>query len=296
VSETTGSAPYLTVGVDGSPSADDAVDWAVQEAVRRDLELQIVAVWSTPLTVVGPVPSLAVPNMVHAARSAAHRCADVAAKRAADAGVAATTEVIEGHAAEVLTAIGRGADQIVVGAHGRSAIGRALLGSVSTAVVHHATGPVTVVRRPLLPARPRVVVGVDGSLGARVALRRAAVEARAAEAQLHVVTAWRLVDDQLTMEFSGRGLPSADDVSELAEATARQLLDDEAEHLDGCRVRFELVHGEPGRALCDRSSRAALVVVGSRGFGPFDRMLVGSTSTDVMHHARCPVQVVPAGP
>jgi len=58
-------------------------------------------------------------------------------------------------------------------------------------------------------------------------------------------------------------------------------------------VTLHVVNGFPAKELIDASHDADLVVVGSRGGGGFARLMLGSVSTQVMHHAACPVVVVP---
>lgn len=286
--------PYLTIGIDGSPSAHAALDWGLAEAHRRALAVQLVTAWWTPLMVAGPASALAIPTMMISARTGARRVVDAAARQAAALGVECTTEVIEGDPAEGLATLSRGADQLVVGAHGRSAAIRHLLGSVSAAAVRRAHGPVTVVRHQPEHARHRVVVGVDGSDHSEVALRRAAVEAGAARAQLSVVTAWHPLNADLIDEFSGSHIPTDSDLCELAEARARALMERNADRLRSIPAHLSVLHGTAADVLSDESAHADLLVVGTRGWGAFDRMLFGSTSSAVLHRASCPVQVVPS--
>ena len=284
---------FLTVGLDGSAAAERALGWAIAEARRRSMQLQIVSVWRTPLVTAGPSSALAVPLMVQSAQLYAQHVVDAAAKRAADAGVAATTEVLEGHPTTELLRLAQGSDQLVVGDRGTSAVGRFLLGSVSTAATHYAPVPVTVVRGRQDATHRRVVVGVDGSSASAAALRRAAVEAVCSGAELLVVAAWQLLDVELLEGFSGRLLPQVDDARQWAETRATQLIDHESASLRDCNVRLDVVHEHPVPALLDAASRADLLVVGTRGGGFFDRMLLGSVSSACLHHADCPVQVVP---
>jgi nucleotide-binding universal stress UspA family protein len=59
-------------------------------------------------------------------------------------------------------------------------------------------------------------------------------------------------------------------------------------------VTIRAVTGLPAEELLNASADADLIVVGSRGAGGFKRLLMGSVSTQVTHHARCPVVVIPS--
>lgn len=287
-------AEFLTIGVDGSAAAEHALDWAFGEAGRRSLQVQIVNVWRMPLVAPGPSSAIAFPMMLRSARLYAQHVVDAAAKRAADAGVIATTELLEGHPATELLRLAQAADQLVVGARGASAVGRFLLGSVSTAVSQHCEHPVTVVRGKSHTMHHRIVVGVDGSDGATAALRRAAIEASAAHAELQVIAAWQLLDAELVGDFTGTRLPQLGDLREWAHARASKLLADESTNLAECHVRLDVVHAPPVQALLDAATHADLLVVGTHGYGAFDRILLGSVSSACVQHAPCPVQVVPS--
>ena len=284
---------YLTIGIDGSHSAQAALEWALAEAKRRSLAVQLVSVWSTPPAVAGPASAIAIPAMVISARTAARDAVERAAKVAADAGVETSCEVLDGEPAELLVTLAAGADQLVVGAHGRSAIARHLLGSVSTAAVHHATSPVTVIRRRPTQTHHRVVVGIDGSDESEAVLRRAALEAEAAHAELSVVTAWSNVNPDLVSEFTGTRIPDDDALRGVAELRARKVMRQAELDSAAIPVRLSLLDGTADGVLCRESAHADLLVVGTHGWGAFDRMLFGSTSTAVLHRASCPVQVVP---
>jgi len=52
------------------------------------------------------------------------------------------------------------------------------------------------------------------------------------------------------------------------------------------------VNGYPGEELIKASDDADLVVVGARGMSAIGRLLLGSVSSEVMHHARCPVVLI----
>jgi nucleotide-binding universal stress UspA family protein len=147
----------------------------------------------------------------------------------------------------------------------------------------------------------RIVVGVDGSPGGRSALRWAVAEARVRGAPLHVVHAWMVPLIDALPEPWAVGAPSLgpsdDEVHDHLEAAARNLLDacvDEARSAEpDVDVQGELVEGRPAGALLEAAGGADLLVVGSRGRGGFAGLLLGSVSAQCVHHAPCPVVVVP---
>jgi nucleotide-binding universal stress UspA family protein len=149
-----------------------------------------------------------------------------------------------------------------------------------------------------------IVVGVDGSPGSLEALRWALVESRLRGADVHVVHAWMVplidaVPEPWAIGAPSLG-PSEDEVHEHLEAAARKVLDasmEEARSADpGVEVGGALAEGRPAAALLAAAQDADLLVVGSRGRGGFAGLLLGSVSAQCVHHAPCPVVVVPPEP
>lgn len=133
----------------------------------------------------------------------------------------------------------------------------------------------------------RIVVGVDGSETAQRALRWAIDEARRREATVEVVHAWRRipVTDYLVNEPEPGG----------SARYAQALLDTavESEDTAGVTVERKLIPGGGAYALIHEAKGAALLVVGSRGRGGFSGLLLGSVSQQAVHHAPCPVVIIP---
>jgi nucleotide-binding universal stress UspA family protein len=133
-----------------------------------------------------------------------------------------------------------------------------------------------------------VVVGVDGSAQSTTALRWAAAEAKARDAELEVVHAWSL--PALGNDPWMGAFPNPDDVAKWADELLAEALADPA--LAGVNATGLLRHGGAGRALLDQAGGAGLVVVGSRGRGAIAGWFLGSVSRQLVHHAACPVVVV----
>jgi nucleotide-binding universal stress UspA family protein len=131
-----------------------------------------------------------------------------------------------------------------------------------------------------------IVVGVDGSDHARRALRWAIDEAKLRGATLHLVHSWRFPPP---VPLPDGGLAPAD-----IEGVAQAVLDDASALVpDGVAIRREIAADHPAHSLVRASEGADLLVVGARGLGGFKGLLLGSVSEQVVHHARCPVVIVP---
>jgi nucleotide-binding universal stress UspA family protein len=142
-------------------------------------------------------------------------------------------------------------------------------------------------------AMQRIVVGVDGSHGAQVALRWAIDEARRRGAALEVVHAWHVP----YLAGSTYVPVPAFDVGAF-EASERAVLDHavDAEDTTGVDVTRVLGCDSAARTLLHAAKGADLLVVGTRGRGGFAGLLLGSVSHAVAQHAPCAVVVVPSEP
>lgn len=141
--------------------------------------------------------------------------------------------------------------------------------------------------------RGPVVVGVDGSPPAQVALDWAAAEAAGADTSLRVVRGfeWHAVGGVERTRGPRRGREEA---RTAAEAQLTEAADAVRDRHPGLQVEAALVDERPAHALVSEAAHASLLVVGSRGLGGFQEMLLGSVSHAVAAHAACPVVVVPA--
>lgn len=147
-----------------------------------------------------------------------------------------------------------------------------------------------------------IVVGVDGSAASDAALLLAAREAQLRGAVLHVVAAHDI--GAVAFSYAG-GFDLGSEIGPLeeglrlaAETLVKEAADTVATTLTGTPVdvRTTVLRGRPSQVLLDASAGAALLVVGARGAGAWARLVLGSTSSEVVHHAHLPVLVVPCPP
>ncbi|MGY1710759.1 universal stress protein [Geodermatophilus sp. SYSU D00758] len=141
-------------------------------------------------------------------------------------------------------------------------------------------------------ASGRVVVGVDGSAGARAALRFAAEDAVRRGVPLEAVAAYR--PPEAWMDFYAIGEYEPDRARVAAEEQAHRNVAEVLGEMAGPapEVRVMAVQGAAADVLVDASTGADLLVVGSRGHGGFSSVLLGSVGMHCVLHASCPVTVV----
>jgi nucleotide-binding universal stress UspA family protein len=141
---------------------------------------------------------------------------------------------------------------------------------------------------------PGIVVGIDGSEHSRHALEWAVREASVRHTSLTVITV-----HQPVVGYWGGPVPFPDD-PELAKKSLDAAREETDSVLEKARaagmpssVTVTAVTGLPAEGLLSAAKDADMLVVGSRGAGGFKRLLMGSVSTQVTHHAHVPVVVIP---
>ncbi|MFF0305490.1 universal stress protein [Streptomyces sp. NPDC004562] len=284
----------ITAGVDGSEESLAGLAWAAREAVRRGLALRVVHAWRFQEheamaavdadTQAGWVRD----GLAEAVRSVTerHPALDV------------TTEVVDGGPVETLLAATAESEMLVLGSRGHAAVVGFLLGSVGQQVVAGADRPVVLVRAGDRPsaevAGHDIVVGQQGDADDDAEALRFAFETAAARgAAVRAVRAWTLPP---LFAYSPGSLKLLDEAGGLEPYEKKAL----AEALQPWRERFPDVHvvehvemGSAGQVLLSVASRAQLVVVGRRARRTAVGARIGSVASGVLHHAPCPVAVVP---
>ncbi|ARF53404.1 universal stress protein [Streptomyces gilvosporeus] len=286
----------LVVGVDGSEAGLEAVDWAADEAARHKLSLRLVH--AAPPHHEAPAARIAGTGPPdQEAREAADRIIASATVRAARRApnLRLSSEVLCGDAAAALTGAGRNAFALVLGSRGLGDLAGLLLGSVSLAVAAHADCPVVVVRGGVKHRDScfgNVVVGIEDGEGSGTAVQFALREARVRHCELTAVHASRTADRGFSEP------PSPDSWAlEAHRRSPAQVLDNAlsglAEPHPQVAVIRRTVEGSARQALLEAASGADLLVVGARRRHGHHGLQLGLTNHGVLHHAPCPVAVVP---
>ncbi|MFE3825650.1 universal stress protein [Streptomyces sp. NPDC059092] len=286
----------VVVGVDGSEGSLQAVDWAAAEAERSGRRLRLVhasprehyAGMRPRLSEGRPSEQAFAENLVAASEERVHR-------QAPD--VKISTDVRPEDPVTALLEEGTEAALLILGPRGHGPIAGMLLGSVSLAVAARASCPV-VVARGAEPNRTsaygRVVLGIGETTGSTTVARFALQQSRARRCELTAVRAWRcppyenmpypLVDGEQTRAYRQQADECLDHVLGV---TARDVTE--------VTVRRKLVQGAAHQALVEESASADLLVVGAQRRRGVVGLQLGRVNHAVLHHAACPVAVVPEG-
>ncbi|WP_432139461.1 MULTISPECIES: universal stress protein [unclassified Streptomyces] len=273
---------YVVVGVDGSPVADRALDWAADDAVRRGAELRVVYA----------VPDLdeAAPVLAAAVRRAGERHPDLVVRR----------EAAQGGAVPALARAARGAALTVVGTRGYGNVGSLLARSVSVRLAARVPGPLLVVRgdHPCDDGRA-VVVGLasdDDTRAAAFAFREASrrgVALRVLHAHGHRHSRPEL-PSLVPATSPGQRAEARLDLAE--EAVPRFGVAELRELHPRVGVDARTVRTAPARALLDATRDAGVVVIGHhRRSGPLGPHL-GAVAHALLLRSHCPVVLVPTAP
>ncbi|MDN5687771.1 MAG: universal stress protein [Brachybacterium sp.] len=297
----------VLVGFDGSDQAVLALHYAARAAQRLEARLSVVTAYTVPPMVYANIASMPAETEGDARKAAAHELLEEARVHLRGYPGELSMAIEEGDAAGVLVRLSVDAQLAVVGARGRGGFLGRLLGSVSSALPAHAHCPTVVVPRhykigvgdgaerfaPVEDDAP-VVVGADRSPRSHVAVLLAAEAAQSRNAPLHLVMVMPPPDNW----GGGYGMSVPD--PGMIEKHRQELAEELTRYAGTLREQYpyltvtsEVELADPATQLVDHSSRAQLVVVGTRGHGRVASVLLGSVSRSVLHQASGPVLVVP---
>lgn len=285
------------IGTDGSHDAAAGVELVRAFALRADDEVIVAAVAEVPIgfeTLAGPPTALVWHDELRTAVLARCRAALEPHTPQAWSPAASSTVLAEGAPLRELTRLARdqAVDAVVVGPHGRGRLETLILGSVSQGLLHAGTVPV-VVARPLAGPLRRVLVGIDGSDGARAAVEWVAALPLPAGTLVQLTSVLRTHEGPYGRAWS-------DELYPLVIARERQAataaLAEASDRLAGhdLVVTTTIREGAPKVDLVEaaRELGAELIVLGARGVGGFEELVLGSVSRAVAKIAPCSVAVV----
>jgi nucleotide-binding universal stress UspA family protein len=282
----------VLVCVDGSAAAEAAVAWASREAVMRNVPVTLLHA-VTPVVVGWPLGQLYA-HMPEWQEDNAQNVIEQARKTlTASLGESkppeVRTEMVYSSVVPTLIDASKQAWMIVAGSQGMGALGRLLLGSVTTGLIHHAHCPVAVIHSDQGEApdsNAPVLLGIDGSPMSEAATALAFDEASRRGVPLVALHTWSDVG-----VFPVLGMDWRDRENQGQEVLAERLAGWQEQYPDVSVERL-LFCDKPARWLLQESEHAQLVVLGSRGRGGFPGMLLGSVSSAVAQSATVPVIVV----
>jgi nucleotide-binding universal stress UspA family protein len=298
----------ILLATDGSEEAELALLTAVDLADRTDSELHVIHVGGDyhPGPEIALSPALLEETLRELEREAREVLEEQVKKIEEAGGIVAEAHLRMGGRPEeqiVELAEELGVGLIAMGSRGLGGIRRALMGSVSQAVVRYAHCPVMVVRRgtqeeqqgaaSIFPTR--ILVATDGSEEANLAARTAVDMAQKTDSQLHIVNVrpapvYIEPASEAIVQWIAR-------VEEKERKEAQQLLDAQAEQikaLGGTVAQSHVRLGKPDEEIVTLAEEigAGLIAMGSRGLGGIKRLFTGSVSDSVVRHAYCPVLIV----
>jgi nucleotide-binding universal stress UspA family protein len=270
----------IMVGVVGGALDRIVLGWAAEEAVARHADLLVCHVRERR------EPGPARTGKLEPAGSPELLVRDAASTvQTSFPDLAVTTAVGDDRVVSALVRASIDARMLVLGARGNDGAGLRL-GSVAEQVAASARCPVAVVRPASTPDPVDVVVGVDGSSHSDLTLRLAATEAARFGGRLIVVHAYRL---PVPAEYGPNAGVDEPHHRAAAEELVERTLDQLGSDSDGLKIETRAVHDGAAAALLNAASAAAVLVVGARGLGGFERLRIGSVSQHVLRHASCAV-------
>lgn len=284
----------ILLAVDHSVSSETAVSEVVARPWPPATKVCV-------LNVVEPPHVLVIPSLVQTATEAAQALVRNAADRLTAQGIETSTHVIQDHPRSGIVEYAElwGADLIVVGSHGQSAVTRFLMGSVAQAVVRHALCSVEVVRatiydKPVDARAMKILLATDGSGFSLAAACSVAERPWPEGSTVRVLSVAEVFTPAIEPGYVDVRIME----SLLEEATTRArdaaLAAEKIIGAAGLKDEGVVLTGLAKGAIIDEAKEwgADLVVVGSHGLRGIKRLLLGSVAEAVAVHAHCSVEVI----
>lgn len=222
------------------------------------------------------------------------------AGRAKGEGIRAEIYLASGPVAQALDMLANelDVDLLVMSTHGRSGVGRFMLGSAANATIQLSSRPVLLLRTQALAAEEsprvtRVLAPLDGSAFAEQVLPWLQAVSAVSSAEIVLLT---IPEVSEPAQF-GSMYEAVDELRERAEANARRYVEDVAGQLKdhGVAVRTLVTGSQPATVILDVAERehVDLIMLATHGRGGMERLVLGSVADRVVHHASCPVFLLP---
>jgi len=286
----------ILVAVDASPASEAALDAVAARPWPAGSRIEV-------LTVVDTIEPWALALIADEMKARAQQLVDSAAMHLRLRGLSAESAVGDGDPKTAILdhAAALGADLIVLGAQGKSAIDRFLLGGVSKAVLRFAPCSVAIVRNPSpqTDAPLKVLLAIDGSEGSVLAVESIASRPWPAGTEIRVLSA---VELGLSLAQAAFEIPALDTHLEAQRAAAMQrtesVIDAARKTLEAAGLStsesISVLASAPKEIILEEAAAwpADWIVLGSHGSTGLSRFLIGSTSETVATHAACSVEVV----
>jgi nucleotide-binding universal stress UspA family protein len=294
----------ILCATDFSPASEPA--WDEAQVLARALGAELLLLHVVPPVLVpmeGYFPPRMYQELVEGAEREAKARLDTMLAKLGDPAIKARSRVVEGSAALKILDVAReeGCDLLVVGTHGRTGMGRVLLGSVADRIVRGAGRPVVTVRpRPAgaPPARlGRILYATDFSPTSRAAWPwvLALAEATGAAVDLLHVTTQPVPDRHLAADLIGRMAALLDEHGQSeAERFLQQFERDHPGRLPRERVQVLITRGVAEEQIVHwaQARGADLIVIGTHGWSGLLRWMLGSAAHHLLQAAPCPVLTV----
>ncbi|OKJ18428.1 stress-inducible protein [Streptomyces sp. CB02130] len=281
--------PVVTVGLDGSPESMAAAHWAAGEAERRRVTLRLMHAW--PMLAPEPVRAASEIDQNYWAKRLVHHAQ--AELQARHPGLLIVGNLFADDAQDALLKAAAESELTVLGSRGLTSSENYFLGSVSMAVVSRAARPVVLVRTEAREQDPprRVVVALKlhGPCDDLLAFAFEAAAARGVPLQivhgrslpLHAHAPWGVDHDV------------AKEISKEAQKQQTKVLRPWREKFPGVEPVETIRLASPAEAVVRAAEGASLLVVGRRTHRLALAPRLGPVAHAALHHARCPVAVVP---
>jgi nucleotide-binding universal stress UspA family protein len=292
----------IMLAIDGSSASDRAIELVATTKWPAGSHVELIHVADALLGVYAGMPGVVVSaEAVEADMEADHarrqKFLDEAGARLIAPGRSVATQIIDGRpASSIVEAAGTAqSDLIVLGSHGRGALGSAVLGSVAAEVVEYAATPVLVVRTASIG---RLVLADDGSSAAAAARALLGRMPGFGGLPVRVVS----VAERGPGWFGWLQPEAAGEIQVFEEAIQADFKEHEAlatgiaDELSAAGLAADGVApvGDPGSEIVRAAEafHADLIVMGTRGQTGFERLLLGSVARKVLQRAHCSVLVV----